>query len=219
MTGDDPSAAATDALPLTGRELVETFPRYADLDEHVSVRELEPRAARTVPVDEVLRPELAANYPYDPFVHQARALAALDRGENVCVATSTSSGKTDVYGLQIARNVLEARARDAESTAYVVYPMKALAQDQQRELSALYDRLGLDIEVAVYDGDTETGETRRRIREEADVSSRTSWGSTPTSTTTTSGRGSSTHATSSSSTSPTPTPASRGCTWPGSSGG
>ncbi|WP_254830114.1 DEAD/DEAH box helicase [Haloglomus salinum] len=169
MTGDDPSAAATDALPLTGRELVETFPRYADLDEHVSVRELEPRAARTVPVDEVLRPELAANYPYDPFVHQARALAALDRGENVCVATSTSSGKTDVYALQIARNVLDARARDAESTAYVVYPMKALAQDQQRELSSLYDRLGLDIEVAVYDGDTELGETRRRIREEADV--------------------------------------------------
>lgn len=164
-TGDGPGRA----LPLTGRELVETFPRYADLDEHVSVQELEPREARTVPVEEVLRPELAATYPYDPYVHQARALDALARGENVCVATSTSSGKTDVYGLQIARNVLDARARGAESTAYVVYPMKALAQDQQRELSALYDRLGLDIEVAVYDGDTELGETRRRIREEADV--------------------------------------------------
>jgi DEAD/DEAH box helicase domain-containing protein len=157
------------SLPLTGADLVETFPRRADLPEHVTVRELAPREARTVPAEEVLRPGLAANYPYDPYVHQARALDALDRGENVCVATSTSSGKTDVYALQIARNVLDARSRDAESTAYVIYPMKALAQDQQRELTALYDRLGLDIEVAVYDGDTETGETRRRIREEADV--------------------------------------------------
>lgn len=168
----DESASETttdDALALSGRELVETFPRYAALEEHVSVRELPPREARTVPVEEVLRPALAADYPYDPFVHQARALAALDRGENVCVATSTSSGKTDVFALQAARNVLDARARGEEATAYVVYPMKALAQDQQRELTALYDRLGLDIEVAVYDGDTEKGETRRRIREEADV--------------------------------------------------
>ncbi|MFB6206237.1 MAG: DEAD/DEAH box helicase, partial [Haloglomus sp.] len=169
MTGGESGRTDEDALSLTGRELLETFPRYADLGEHVSVRELEPREARTVPAGEVLRPELAAGYPYDPFVHQARALDALDRGENVCVATSTSSGKTDVYALQIARNVLDARAESRESTAYVVYPMKALTQDQQRELSALYDNLDLDIEVAVYDGDTEMGETRRRIREEADV--------------------------------------------------
>lgn len=157
------------ALPLTGPELVETFPRRGGLEEHVSVRELPPREARTVPAGEVLREPLASRYPYDPYSHQARALAALARDENVCVATSTASGKTDVYGLQIARNVLDARAEDREATAYVVYPMKALAQDQQRELSALYDRLDLDIEVAVYDGDTEQGETRRRIRETADV--------------------------------------------------
>jgi DEAD/DEAH box helicase domain-containing protein len=159
----------SDGLPLTGQELLETFPRPGGLNEHVSVRELPPREARTVPAGEVLRARLASRYPYDPYVHQARALAALDSGENVCVATSTASGKTDVYGLQIARNVLDARAEGREATAYVVYPMKALAQDQQRELAALYDRLDLDIEVAVYDGDTEQGETRRRIREEADV--------------------------------------------------
>ena len=181
MTGDhseageadrhEGQASATsdgDALPLTGHELVETFPRAA-LAEHTTVRELAPREARTVPVGEVLRPALAAEYPYDPFVHQARALDALERGENVCVATSTSSGKTDVYALQIARDVLDARAAGESSTAYVVYPTKALARDQQRELAALYDRLGLDIEVAVYDGDTETGEPRRRIRETADI--------------------------------------------------
>jgi DEAD/DEAH box helicase domain-containing protein len=163
------AGSGTRTLPMTGAELVETFPRTTDLDEHVTVRELPPEPARTVPAGEVLRERLAAAYPHDPYIHQARALDALDRGENVCVATSTASGKTDVYGLQIARNVLDARAEGREATAYVVYPMKALAQDQQQELSALYDDLGLDIEVAVYDGDTERGETRRRIREAADV--------------------------------------------------
>ncbi|NUC72220.1 DEAD/DEAH box helicase [Haloterrigena sp. SYSU A558-1] len=155
-------------VPVIGDELVDTFPGYRDEDD-ITVLERPGREASTVPNERALRPELADPLEYDLYAHQAEALEALARDENVCVATSTSSGKTRIYALQIARNYLEARARNEDATAYVLYPTKALSRDQERELNDLFDQLGLEITVRVYDGDTERGSNRKRIREEADV--------------------------------------------------
>jgi DEAD/DEAH box helicase domain-containing protein len=164
---------------LNAESLVETFPRatLGPDSEYVETVERPARPARTVPAADVLRPALAEPYPNEPFSHQAEALDALAAGENVTVATSTSSGKTHVYGLQIARNLLDSgvlnpdgsRASDppGASTALCVYPMKALTKDQKGALEDLYDELGLDVRVEIYDGDT-TGD-RREIRERADV--------------------------------------------------
>jgi DEAD/DEAH box helicase domain-containing protein len=164
---------------MRGATLVETFPRTSLTTDTDSVRvvELPAKPADTVPAREVLRPELAASYPYDLFSHQASALDALADGDSVAVATSTSSGKTHVYGLQIARRLLDAgvltadgsRATDHNdaSTALCLYPTKALTNDQKEALDDLYERLGLDVRVRIYDGDT-TG-NRRSIRENADV--------------------------------------------------
>ncbi|SFS56547.1 DEAD/DEAH box helicase [Halostagnicola kamekurae] len=158
---------------VTGDDVRETFPRYRDSAD-ATVLERPGRDPETVPNDDLLRPELAAPLENDCYTHQAEALEALERGENVCVATSTSSGKTRIYALQIARNYLEAQSEPTgseptDSTAYVLYPTKALSRDQERELNDFYDQLGLDITVRVYDGDTERGTERRQIREEADV--------------------------------------------------
>ncbi|MXV64252.1 DEAD/DEAH box helicase [Natronorubrum sp. JWXQ-INN-674] len=155
-------------VPVTGDELVETFPGYRNPND-ISLLERPGRPASTVPSADVLRADLAGPLEHDLYTHQAEALEALARDENVCVATSTSSGKTRVYALQIARNYLAARARGEASTAYLLYPTKALSRDQERSLNDLYDELGLDITVSVYDGDTERGRNRKRIREEADV--------------------------------------------------
>jgi DEAD/DEAH box helicase domain-containing protein len=167
-----------DTTGLSGQRLVETFPRVSLTPESDRVETVHrpARAAETVPADEVLGPVLARAYPHDPFSHQAAALDALAAGENVVVATSTDSGKTHVYALQIARSLLDAGVIDADgsrcdsetaSTALCLYPTKALTADQQEALTGLYDDLGLDIRVRVYDGDT-TGD-RRAIREQADV--------------------------------------------------
>lgn len=165
---------------LSGVDLVETFPRFGltPESEYVSTIERPPRAAEYVPSPETLRPELATRYPYDLFSHQAAALDALADGENVSVTTSTSSGKTHIYGLQIARNLLDANVftrdgsraaeRNDASTALCVYPTKALTNDQHAALEELYDTLGLDVRVRTYDGDTPRGD-RRNIRETADV--------------------------------------------------
>ncbi|WP_435320518.1 DEAD/DEAH box helicase [Haloarchaeobius sp. TZWSO28] len=149
-------------LPITGRTLADSFPRYDDQIVHVATQDA--REAQRVPAGEVLRPQLARRLPFDPYTHQAEALNRLADGENVCVATSTSSGKTWVYALQIARNYLD----DPDSTALLVYPTKALSRDQEQQLSDLFDDLGLDLTVAVYDGDTPQ-DRRKHIRENADV--------------------------------------------------
>ena len=173
-TADSDAETAMD-----GETLLESFPRAGLTPDSESVEriELPPKPAETVPATDVLEPTLANPYPYDLFGHQAAALDALESGENVAVTTSTSSGKTHIYGLQIARNLLEAgvlnagstRSREANdaSTALCVYPTKALTKDQKAALEELYDRLGLDIRVRIYDGDVTDG--RREIRERADV--------------------------------------------------
>ncbi|SDQ98060.1 DEAD/DEAH box helicase [Natronobacterium texcoconense] len=155
---------ATDDLALTGDELRESYPRErysGQLEERIT---LPSQSANHVPAETVLPAELAARLAVDPWSHQAEALEALADGENVCVATSTSSGKTYVYGLEIARRALE----NPEVRALIVYPTKALSRDQERELEDLFDELALDVTVGVYDGDT-SAEDKSRIREEANV--------------------------------------------------
>lgn len=140
-----------EVLPETG-ELVfaETLP--AEESETV-------RATRALPA------RLASKLPFDGvFTHQEKALSALADGENVSVATSTSSGKTLVYALHIARRYL----KDSENTFLLLYPTKALARDQQTELTDLFDTLGLNIDVRVYDGDV-TQTEKEDARENADV--------------------------------------------------
>ncbi|OAQ54601.1 DEAD/DEAH box helicase [Natrinema mahii] len=161
IEGDDTDPGG---LALTAAQLRETYPdaRYAGQCRERFTLPAEP--ADHVPAAEVLPPDLAATLSVDPWRHQADALAALERGENVCVTTSTSSGKTYVYALDIARRFRE----DPDVRALLVYPTKALSRDQERELNDLFDDLGLDVTVGVYDGDTKRRE-KSRIREEANV--------------------------------------------------
>jgi len=100
------------------------------------------------------------------FSHQAEALNALRAGQNVVVATSTSSGKSLIYQLP----VLYALEMDPFARAMYIFPTKALAQDQKRSLKELLSYMpGLEeVLVETFDGDTPMSE-RRTIREEARI--------------------------------------------------
>jgi len=140
-----------------------SFPDYRG--QIVESRRLPERPAETVPPERVLDGALAERLDTDLFAHQAEALDRLADGENVVVTTSTSSGKTWVYALQIARNHLA----DPAATALCLYPMKALTRDQEQELNTkLGADWGVDPFVAVYDGDTPS-DRKRRYRNEANV--------------------------------------------------
>ena len=91
--------------------------------------------------------------------HQAEGLSALRRGENVLVTTPTASGKSLVFHLP----VLEEAARGGPGRALFLYPLKALGHDQRGKLEQLAATAGIDLDCAVYDGDT-TPAVRARLR-------------------------------------------------------
>jgi DEAD/DEAH box helicase domain-containing protein len=95
------------------------------------------------------------------YPHQRRALDALGAGGRVVVSTGTASGKTLVYNLAFAAEAVA----DPKSTALYLFPTKALARDQLRQVRAL--KLP-QIRAAVYDGDTPSAE-RPLIRRNANL--------------------------------------------------
>jgi DEAD/DEAH box helicase domain-containing protein len=96
------------------------------------------------------------------YSHQIEALDALQAGRNVTVVSGTASGKTLTYLLPIVEEV----TRYPHARALLLYPTKALAQDQLRKLKEW--GAGELFSAATYDGDTPLS-TRRGIKKEAQV--------------------------------------------------
>ncbi|MBW2735962.1 MAG: DEAD/DEAH box helicase [Deltaproteobacteria bacterium] len=123
-------------------------------------RTLEAVGASSSPLPADLPPELrsalASMGIEDLYLHQARALAAADRGEDVVIATPTASGKTLCYNLPVFRALLE----DHNARAIYLFPTKALARDQVENARALARGTERDVGIAVYDGDTPPDERR-----------------------------------------------------------
>jgi DEAD/DEAH box helicase domain-containing protein len=87
------------------------------------------------------------------YKHQEQAAREIDRGANAVVSTSTSSGKSLCYWLPILNDLI----KNPGNRALVLYPTKALAQDQLRQLEELIQNapeLMASVRPAVYDGDT-----------------------------------------------------------------
>ncbi|KAH9997523.1 P-loop containing nucleoside triphosphate hydrolase protein [Russula vinacea] len=100
------------------------------------------------------------------YTHQTNAIAALSKGKDVIVSTSTASGKSVIYQVPLLR-MLE---QDKGTKALFIYPTKALAQDQKAALEGLLACCrGLESTfVSTYDGDTPQ-ESRPTIRDTASV--------------------------------------------------
>ena len=94
------------------------------------------------------------------YNHQAAAVDAALRGENVVIATATASGKSLCYTIP----VLQALAADPQAHALYLFPTKALAHDQLAETAALIDAGDLSTVVHSYDGDTPRSR-RRQVRQ------------------------------------------------------
>ncbi|MEM7095126.1 MAG: DEAD/DEAH box helicase [Actinomycetota bacterium] len=134
---------------LDGAALEELLARLDDDGRIVHVERWPARPPRFGDLDMPLAHDLIAALTHDRFfTHQAEAINRLRRGESVAVATGTASGKSLCYQVPIAEAALESAGR---STALLLFPTKALAQDQLRSLAGL----GLDaVRPATFDGDT-----------------------------------------------------------------
>ena len=99
------------------------------------------------------------------WMHQARALEALGRGENVVVSTGTASGKSLVFQTLALHRILQ----DSSARVIVFYPLRALVEDQFRSWQEMASQLGLDTStVGRIDGTVRVAD-REAILQEARV--------------------------------------------------
>ncbi len=99
------------------------------------------------------------------YSHQAEAVNAVRRGKNVIIATSSASGKTLCYNIAVAQAMLT----EPGSRALYLFPTKALAQDQLRNLHHLFcPGLFPVASLATFDGDTPRSE-RADIRKQGRI--------------------------------------------------
>ena len=94
--------------------------------------------------------------------HQCEAIDLVRQGQSVVVATGTASGKSLCYQVPIAESVVGGLRG---GTSLLLYPTKALAQDQLRS----FGQLGVPgLKAATYDGDA-SREQRTWARANANV--------------------------------------------------
>ena len=133
-----------------------------------AVHELEPKAADfgdwPSRLDCRLVEALQARGIEKLYSHQSQAVESALSGQDTVVVTPTASGKTLCYNLPVLQSVLEDRA----SRALYMFPTKALSQDQLAELMELDAKVGADLGVFTYDGDTPS-DARRAVRSRGHV--------------------------------------------------
>ncbi|HUQ06551.1 MAG TPA: DEAD/DEAH box helicase [Kofleriaceae bacterium] len=139
----------------------------------IATRTIPPREATYAPLPAGLHPglrdALAARGIERLYAHQAEAFEAARAGENIVVTTGTASGKSLAYLLP----VIQASLEEPTARTLLLFPTKALTQDQLRGVTGLVDHLATRTDHAaprivagVYDGDTPPAE-RRRTRDRA----------------------------------------------------
>jgi len=142
-------------------EALRRHPRLGGQIAHVERLPAEPglHADLEPPLPAPLAGALVAGGAERLWSHQVEGLEALQRGEHVLVTTPTASGKSLVFHLPV---LLEA-ARQGPGRALFLYPLKALGQDQRGKLEDLASAAGIDLDCALYDGDTAPA-VRARLR-------------------------------------------------------
>lgn len=99
------------------------------------------------------------------YSHQSEMFEQASQGQNIIITTGTASGKSLAFYLPVIQRIIKQPAK----RALFIYPTKALAQDQQKNLQPFVDFFGAKIlNIGVYDGDTPASQ-RKKIREEANI--------------------------------------------------
>ena len=94
------------------------------------------------------------------YTHQVEAINDLRQGKNVLVATPTASGKSLIYNLTVLEEIL----KKTDTRALYLFPLKALEQDQLKNLAVWLKGIkGAQISAEIYDGDT-SHYRRKKIR-------------------------------------------------------
>lgn len=109
--------------------------------------------------------QLLSRYPNGIYRHQSLALKAFARGQNICVATGTASGKSLVFYAAAAEQL----ADDRQARILAIYPLKALAREQQQRWQHELDAAGLTATIGRIDGGIKDMKQREQILRDSRV--------------------------------------------------
>lgn len=142
-----------DASVLVERSLDDVVTALAADGRLVHVERLPERPGIRRALDQPLPPAIEHCMPAGGlWSHQAEAIDLLRGGESVVVSTGTASGKSLCYQLPIAESVVSGLR---SGSSLLLYPTKALAQDQLRS----FENLAIPgLKAATYDGDASRDE-------------------------------------------------------------
>lgn len=123
-------------------------------------------SANDLPIAAPLKRYIAGAYPKGLFTHQHLAIRQVLGGQNIIVSTRTSSGKSLIFTVPAFQSFLD----DKSSTSLLIYPQKALANDQLSKLREMQQSVcGPEqnpLLISRYDGATPQL-VRARVREQA----------------------------------------------------
>lgn len=147
-------------------EIVARWETDPDFDgDLVDVRDVPPRnplyADLDPPIPEPLEARLTDRGIERLYLHQVEAIRRVRAGVHTVMVSGTASGKSLGFQIPIAERILE----HPRSTALLLFPTKALAQDQLRSIRSLQIP---GLVAATYDGDTPPDE-RAWVRRHANV--------------------------------------------------
>lgn len=108
---------------------------------------------------------LASAAPEGVYGHQREAIEATSAGDDVCVATDTASGKS----LCFYASALELLAKEPTARILALYPLKALAREQQGKWTAALRHAAGDVRVGRIDGSVRGKGERQAILDESNV--------------------------------------------------
>ncbi len=159
-------------MPTKNFEQIKNIVRFWQTDPSVSpnicgVHVTPPNPGQFVPLPENLhstfRNTLAAEGIEALYQHQWDAIQIITQCKNAIITTGTASGKSLCYQIPIIDNCL----KDEESTAMLLFPTKALTQDQYRNFLR-FSPPSLHSSISIYDGDTPVSQ-RKKIRQSARI--------------------------------------------------
>lgn len=98
------------------------------------------------------------------YEHQWLGIEKFQENNNVCISTSTSSGKSLIFNIC----ALERLTKNPNEKILAVYPLKALGSEQEEKWKKIISESGLDLKVGRIDGSVHKWD-RERILEESSI--------------------------------------------------
>ncbi len=77
-------------------------------------------------------------YPHGLYLHQSQSILDFQRGNNVCISTSTASGKSLIFYM----NAIESLVKNPHKKILAIYPLKALGYEQEQRWQEILSELG-----------------------------------------------------------------------------